>query len=121
VLLVLALVAALLWLPSPLGWILASLAVVWEVGETAFLIRWSRRRRARVGAETLVGRRALVVVACRPEGQVRMDGELWRAACPEGADVGDDVEVAALNGLTLAVRRLPDGYGATRPPSTNAS
>jgi membrane-bound serine protease (ClpP class) len=104
---VLALVAALLWLPSPLDWILVGLAVVVDVGETVFLVRWSKRRRATVGVEMLVGRTALVVRACRPVGQVRIDGEIWQARCEAGAGEGDEVEVRAVEGLTLIVDPPP--------------
>ena len=48
----------------------------------------------------------IVVVACRPLGQVRIDGELWRARCEEGADPGDEIVVERLDPeLLLVVRR----------------
>jgi membrane protein implicated in regulation of membrane protease activity len=103
-LLVLAFVAALLWLPSPLDWILVGVAAIVEIGETAFWFRWSRRRRAKVGVETLVGRQATVVLPCLPDGQVRLDGELWQARCEEGARTGEAVVVERVDGLTLRVR-----------------
>jgi membrane protein implicated in regulation of membrane protease activity len=53
----------------------------------------------------LIGRRAVVSAGCRPSGQVRLAGELWQARCDPGADVGDEVIVTALNGLTLVVER----------------
>jgi membrane-bound serine protease (ClpP class) len=34
---------------------------------------------------------------------VRLQGELWRARCAEGADAGEQVRVVALDGLTLLV------------------
>jgi membrane-bound serine protease (ClpP class) len=74
-----------------------------DVTESLTLLRWSRRRRAAVGVETLVGAASTVVTACRPVGQVRVAGELWRARCDEGADAGDEVVVAAVDGLTLTV------------------
>ena len=66
-------------------------------------MRWSQRRQAAVGAETLVGRRAIVATDCMPEGQVRVAGELWRAHCRGGASVGDEVVVREVDGLTLVV------------------
>ena len=51
----------------------------------------------------LVGRRAIVSVVCRPEGQVRIAGEIWRAHCDAGADVGDSVVVREVDGLMLVV------------------
>src|SRR6266508_6343635 len=76
-------------------------AAVIEVGETAFWIWLSKRRRVRVGAETLIGARATVATACRPEGQVRLRGELWQARCESGADPGEAVVVRGRDGLTL--------------------
>lgn len=77
-----------------------------EVGESLFWIRWSRRRRALTGAEALVGVQGVVVVPCRPEGQIRIHGELWRARCPDGAGRDDLVTVVGVDGLTLLVDRL---------------
>jgi membrane protein implicated in regulation of membrane protease activity len=67
------------------------------------IVRWSQRRQAQVGAEALVGRRAVVAADCMPEGQVRVAGELWRARCRAGASVGDEVVVHEIDGLTLVV------------------
>jgi membrane protein implicated in regulation of membrane protease activity len=33
-------------------------------------------------------------------------GELWQAECAEGADPGERVEVVAVDGLLLDVRRI---------------
>jgi membrane protein implicated in regulation of membrane protease activity len=76
-----------------------------DLAENAALLWWSRRRRAAVGVDTLVGATAVVVTPCRPTGQVRVGGELCRAECREGADPGDRVEVRAVDGLTLLVAR----------------
>jgi membrane protein implicated in regulation of membrane protease activity len=102
-LVILAVIAALLWLPSPLGWILVGLAAVWEAVQTAASFHWSQRSRPRVGVEDLIGREAIVAVACEPEGQVRVFGELWRAVCKDGAARGERVIVEAVDGLTLTV------------------
>ena len=100
-----AILLALFVLPAPWGIVAVLGALVVEVGETAFWIRLSKRRRPQVGAEALIGARATVVVPCRPLGQVRVHGEVWGARCDEGADRGDSVRVEALEGLTLVVRR----------------
>ena len=83
--------------------ILAGMTI--EIGEAALWIRLSRRARPAIGgAETLVGAQGVAVSACRPEGQVRVGGELWRAVCPDGVDAGEPVVVEGLTGLTLRVR-----------------
>jgi membrane-bound serine protease (ClpP class) len=53
--------------------------------------------------EALIGAEARVVEACRPLGRVWVHGELWRARCDRGADVGERVRVLALDELTLVV------------------
>ena len=84
---------------------MASAAVI-EVAEVAFWFWLSRRRKIATGAEALPGARGVVVAACRPEGQVRVLGELWRACCEEGADPGDEVVVERLEpDLLLVVSR----------------
>jgi membrane-bound serine protease (ClpP class) len=91
--------------PMPWGLALIVGAAIVEVAESLFWIWLSKRRRATVGAEALIGETATVVRACRPLGQVRLHGELWQARCDEGADPGDAVRVGALEGLTLVVER----------------
>ncbi|HET7855784.1 MAG TPA: NfeD family protein [Gaiellaceae bacterium] len=107
-LLVLAIVVAVLWLPTGWGIALVTAAALVELGEAGFWIWLSRRRKAVTGAEALVGSRAVVVRDCRPDGQVRVDGELWRARCADGAGVGDEVVVERLDAdLTLVVAKDP--------------
>jgi membrane-bound serine protease (ClpP class) len=55
--------------------------------------------------EVLVGATAVVLTPCRPEGQVRVHGEIWRAVCREGAEPEEKVVVERVDGLTLEVRR----------------
>ena len=76
-----------------------------EIGEAAFWIRLSRRRRPAVGAEALVGAEGVAVTDCRPQGQVRVRGELWSAVCADGVGAGDRIIVEGVSGLTLQVRR----------------
>jgi membrane-bound serine protease (ClpP class) len=102
---VIAVILAVFVVPAPWGLVLVGVAAVIEIGETFFWIWLSQRHRVKMGAETLLGAAAEVVAPCRPEGQVRIQGELWRARCESGADPGDKVRVVARNGLTLLVER----------------
>jgi membrane protein implicated in regulation of membrane protease activity len=106
VLLVLAIILAILWLPTPWGVIAVIAAACVEIAEVGAFIWYSKRRRATTGAEALPGMRGTVVEACRPIGQIRVGGELWRARCDEGADPGETVVVESLGpDLTLFVVR----------------
>jgi membrane-bound serine protease (ClpP class) len=91
-------------LPTPWGIaaILAGMTI--EVGEAAFWIRLSRRLRPAVGVEALVGAEGVAASDCRPDGSVRVRGELWGAVCAEGVSEGEPVVVEGVSGLTLRVR-----------------
>ena len=90
----------------PTGWgvalILAGLA--FELGEAAFWVRLSRRLRPTTGAEALVDAEGVAASDCRPEGTVRVRGELWGAVCPAGVSAGEPIVVESVSGLTLRVR-----------------
>ena len=100
---IVAVVLALTVLPSPWGVVAVVGAFLIDVGETWFFVRWSKRRRATVGVETLVGRTAVVVRALTPRGQVKLDGEVWEARGPEGLPSGSEVVVTHVDGLVLDV------------------
>ncbi|HEY6654832.1 MAG TPA: NfeD family protein [Solirubrobacterales bacterium] len=102
-LLVGAIVLALFVLPPGLGIAAVAVAMVIEVAEVGFWIRFLRRYRVRTGVEGLIGSRGEVIEACDPTGRVRLRGEIWHARCPAGASVGDRVTVTAVDGLTLEV------------------
>jgi membrane-bound serine protease (ClpP class) len=98
-----AVILALTVLPAPWGVIAVAGAFGADVLETVVLVRWSRRRRAAVGAEALVGRRGLVVRTLAPQGQVRLDGELWQARAERVVEPGQEVVVRRVDGLVLHV------------------
>lgn len=102
--LVVALLLAFFVLDGPWDVLIVVGALVLEVGEIVFWFWYSKRRRVQVGAETFIGRPAVVITECRPLGQVRVDGEIWAARCDSGADVGTTVRVEGLEGLTLLAR-----------------
>jgi membrane-bound serine protease (ClpP class) len=106
VFLVIAVFLAAFALPD--GWRLPAIALgaALELSETAIAIWVSSRAPVKVGAETLVGSAGRVVEACRPNGEVRINGEVWRARCEAHAEVDDPVRVAERIGLTLVVERL---------------
>jgi membrane protein implicated in regulation of membrane protease activity len=107
-LLVLAILAAIFLLPTPWGLVAVVAAAVVEIAELGVFVWYSRRRRATTGAEALPGTVGIVVQPCRPIGQIRVAGELWRAHCDEGADRGEVVVVESLGPeLTLIVKRSP--------------
>ena len=105
--LLIAILLAVFLFPSPWNLVVILLGVIGEIVEITWGLRLARRMRAQTGAEALVGQEAEVVEPCRPDGKVRVHGELWQARCEEGADPGDRVRVTAVRGLTLDV--VPSG------------
>ena len=101
--LIVAILLALFILPSPWGVVVVLGACCLEVVEVTWGIRLARRR-STVGAQTLVGREAVVVRALVPDGQVTIDGERWQAHSPIEAPVGATVVIERIDGLTLEVR-----------------
>lgn len=98
-----AIVLAIFVLPFPWGLAAVGLGAALDLGETLAFWGWSRRRRARVGVETLVGRTAVAIGQIAPEGQVKLDGELWQARAQTAIESGEEVVVRAVEGLTLVV------------------
>ena len=64
----------------------------------------AQRRRVQTGTRGLLGQHALVVQRLTPSGRVRVAGELWNAESDGFVDVGSQVVVTAVDGLTLRVR-----------------
>jgi membrane protein implicated in regulation of membrane protease activity len=87
-------VVALFLLPAPWGIVAVASATAVEVLELAFWRRFLRRYRLRMGPETLIGERAVVVSRCDPDGTVRIRGELWRARSSSPVETGDTVRIA---------------------------
>jgi len=90
--------------------------IIPTVGATAGLFVWAvsagvraMKRPPVTGAQGMVGRLAVARGELGPEGQVNVDGEIWRAIAEGGAiPAGEKVRVTAVDGLTLRVSRAGD-------------
>jgi membrane-bound serine protease (ClpP class) len=104
VLVLIAIALAIFVLPEPWGVVAVVVAAILDVSEVIVFRWWSQRRRARVGVDALVGRRAVALSTLAPSGgQVRIDGEIWRARSESRVTRGDEVVVREVEGLTLVV------------------
>ena len=74
-----------------------------DIAETFVFMWWSKRRKAAVGVDALIGKIGITVGELWPEGQVKLDGEIWKARCAGGCNAGTKVVVRAVEGLTLVV------------------
>jgi membrane-bound serine protease (ClpP class) len=105
VLLILVLILALVFLPLPWALLVIALTAVLELSLWFFGVRYSRRRRAQVGVQTMIGTVGEAITALTPDGQVKVDGEIWQAHGPPEIRAGDAVRITGVKGLTLEVER----------------
>jgi membrane-bound serine protease (ClpP class) len=96
-------IAGLFILPDPWRLVVLVAAAFVEVGEVYFWIRFLSRYRVTTGAEGMIGEQGEVIFRCDPLGRVRVHGEIWNARCEGGAEPGERVVVAEVDGLTLVV------------------
>ncbi len=107
-----ALVLAIFVVPAPWGPVLVACAVVWEIAEKLFWLRYSKRIPIAVGREAMIGLPVTVVFPCRREGRVQLLGEGWKARCSAGAEVGETLVIEAVEQITLVVGRPGSRSGA---------
>ena len=99
--------------PETTGIRLSWYVMIPTVGTTAALVFFAVSMGIRAlyrpsvtGESAMVGRLGVARSALAPEGQVMIDGELWRAVSQGGpVAAGEPVKVAAIDGLTLKVTR----------------
>jgi membrane-bound serine protease (ClpP class) len=100
-------------LAVPVAVALAGAAAGWVLVAAPRVTR-ARRAQIRSGAESLSGRTGVVRRWAEPDGQVFVDGALWRARHTAWSDdegplaEGDHVVVERVTGLTLCVRRAEE-------------
>lgn len=92
-----------------LSWGTIAAATLATAGFFAFLVGAgiaAQRRRVTTGSQGLVGARAIALEGLRPDGQVRVGGEVWSAVSETPVEPGADVEITGMTGLRLTVRPL---------------
>jgi membrane-bound serine protease (ClpP class) len=66
----------------------------------------AQRKKPTTGVEGIVGEVGEAITDLHPEGQVRIHGEIWKAASSEGVlPAGTKVKVERVENLQLTVRR----------------
>jgi membrane-bound serine protease (ClpP class) len=75
-------------------------------GITVFLVRLAvraRRRKALIGADAMVGCRAIAMEPLEPEGHVLVEGEIWRAVSGDPVPKGANLRVVSHEQMLLHV------------------
>lgn len=99
-------------------WIAISVSAAFG-GITYFLVRLAvraRQRKARLGADAMVGSVATAMEALAPEGHVLVEGEIWRAEAKTPIAPGTTLRVVGHEQMTLQV----EPAGAVQTPGTAA-
>jgi membrane-bound serine protease (ClpP class) len=82
--------------------VLAGLYIRWVIGPL-------RRRTKLTGIEALLGKTGVALSDLKPNGEARVEGEIWRAKSTSGKiQKGEQVTVKALEGLVVIVEKAPE-------------
>jgi membrane-bound serine protease (ClpP class) len=87
-------------LPTVVGFAVCAGVVLYAVGRSFLSDPVS-------GVEQMIGSLGTATTALSLEGKVFIHGEYWTADADEEISAGDGVEVTAVEGLRLRVRRAP--------------
>jgi membrane-bound serine protease (ClpP class) len=77
-------------------------------GITVFLVRLvvrARRRKSRLGVDSLIGSRATAMEPLTPEGRVLVEGEIWSAVADEPLTAGAELRVVSHDQYLLHVEK----------------
>lgn len=88
-----------------IGVTVLAVLLVWAV---TFVVVRDRARQVRTGVEGMMGERGVVRRALDPRGKVFLHGEYWNAVADAPIEVGREVEVLAVDGMTLRVQVPPE-------------
>jgi membrane-bound serine protease (ClpP class) len=89
---------------------------------TVFLVRLAvraRRRKARIGADAMVGYPATAMEALDPQGHVLVEGEIWQAVASAPVAKGSQLRVTGHDHLMLQVE--PTAPTSEHPQSQQRS
>jgi len=71
----------------------------------AYLGLKAQRRKAQTGIEGMIGKIGIAQTDINPKGKVFIEGEIWDAYAEEPIKKGEEVEIVAVEGLKLKVKR----------------
>lgn len=89
--------------PVVIGFAAFAAVALFAVGRTMM-------SRQTAGVSELIGLRGKATTALSPEGKVFVRGEYWNARAEESIAPGEAVEITAVEGLRLRVRRASEGH-----------
>ncbi len=74
---------------------------------TGYLLLRTRKIRVQTGFEEMIGKKAKIQrLSGAKSGMIKVHGELWKFESQSDLEKGDQVEVVAVDGLTLIVRKI---------------
>jgi membrane-bound serine protease (ClpP class) len=77
-------------------------------GLIVFLVGRSMMRQQSAGVDEMIGLVGQASTALAPEGKIFIRGEYWNVESDQSIEPGEPVEVVAVDGLTLRVRRASE-------------
>ncbi len=96
------------------GLVIAFFLVI-DIAEIIIWLRW-RKKKSITGAESVVGERGVAITDCKPDGQVKVRGQIWKATCPGGVAAGLEVIVDEIDSIKLVVSSIEEAEESAPPP-----
>jgi membrane protein implicated in regulation of membrane protease activity len=100
-------ILAFLFLDPPWRYLLIVLLLLIDCFQIVVWLRWRNRRAVTGHKERLIGAKGETLSDCKPFGQVRVLGQVWKAYCPGGVEVGMPIVVKHVDGLQLEIVPAP--------------
>ncbi len=87
--------------------VVAVIAMVWLM---TTVVR-ARASKVATGQEGLVHERGIARTVIAPRGKVAVHGEIWNAVADSSIAAGQEIEVEAVDGMTLKIRPTATSQG----------
>jgi membrane protein implicated in regulation of membrane protease activity len=96
-------ILAFIFLEAPWRYLLIAFLLLVDFFQILVWLRWRKRRAVMGHEQRLVGSEGETITDCKPFGQVKVLGQMWKAYCPDGVDQGQRITVTAVDGLQLKI------------------
>jgi membrane protein implicated in regulation of membrane protease activity len=76
-----------------------------------YIHRWTATRKEKTNIDAIVGRKGTVLQSLTPgkSGLVKVGNEEWRARAEESIEIGEEIVVTGVNGVTLNTEKIKRG------------
>ncbi len=76
-----------------------------------YVHRWTASRKEKTNVDVIIGKKGVVIQIVTPDlnGRVKVGNEEWAARSGQCIEIGEDIVVTAISGVTLSVEKCKGG------------